>query len=274
MPSIKIGAIEATVVSDGRLLLNPSMLLGDPPNAEWQAKVQLEGGRFACAVNCLLVRAGGKLILLDTGTGRDETEMLERWGGQCGFLVDNLRALGIAPAEIDTVILSHGHADHIGGATRKEGEVFTPTFPNATYWFWKGEWDYWTTPAMLEERPFLQRHLSPLEEYGRVELSEHEVEVAPGVRIISAPGHTPGHICIAMTSGQDMAVYAGDLVHHGAQCCHPDWSPAFDLLPEMSAASRRRVLDEAHRNNAMLLTAHLPSPGIATPTSTGWSLPS
>src|SRR5947207_466119 len=78
---------------------------------------------------------------------------------------------------------------------------------------------------------------------GRVALPDGEVEVAPGVRLISAPGHTPGHVCIALTSGQEMAIYTGDLLHHAAQLDHPEWSPAFDLLPRLSAESRRRILE-------------------------------
>jgi glyoxylase-like metal-dependent hydrolase (beta-lactamase superfamily II) len=98
-----------------------------------------------------------------------------------------------------------------------------------------------------------------------VELVDTELEVVPGVRLISAPGHTPGHLCVAVTSGREMAIYTGDLLHHHSQLEHPEWSPAFDLLPEQSAASRKRILAEALQQRAILLTAHLPTPGIVRP---------
>lgn len=274
MTTLRIGAIEARIVSDGRLLLNPTGMFGqdESQNKEWRREVQLEDGKIPVSINCLLVRVGDRQILLDTGTGRDNAEMIERWGGDCGHLVDNLRAIGVDPGAIDTVILSHAHADHIGGTTRPAGERFVPTFPNARYLFWKTEWDYWTTPESLAERPFLNQKLTPLAEHGRLELAENEIEVAPGVRLLSAPGHTPGHVCVAITSGQETAIYAGDLVHHLSQCNNPEWCPAFDFLPEMSAASRRRILDRAIRDKALLLTAHLPTPGIARATGATWQI--
>jgi glyoxylase-like metal-dependent hydrolase (beta-lactamase superfamily II) len=155
----------------------------------------------------------------------------------------------------------------LGGAC--EGGV--PTFPNARYWVTKPEWDHWTTPEALAERPFLTRKLTPLKEHERLELADAdaEVEVAPGVRLVPAPGHTPGHVCVVLTSGQETAVYCGDLLHHVAQLEHPEWSPAFDLLPVLSAESRRRILEQALRNRAVLLTAHLPTPGLLSPTPIG-----
>lgn len=269
MTGLKIGEIDVTVVSDGRVLLAPETMFGPAQPPEWRPLVQLENGRVPFSVNCLLVRAGGRLILLDTGTGRDEPSFLERYGPGSGLLRENLHALGVEPSAIDVVVLSHAHADHVGGATVRRDERFVPAFPRATYWLWQREWDHWTTPEALASRPFLGRKLIPLGEQGRLTLTETEDEVAPGVRLIAAPGHTPGHICVAITSGREMAIYAGDLLHHSAQCRHPDWCPAFDLLPEMSAASRRRILERAMRERAFLLTAHLPTPGIARPTAGG-----
>lgn len=274
MTSVRVGDIDLTIVSDGKLLMNPGSMFGPNQPEEWRAMVHLEDGKVPFSVNCLVIRSAGRTILLDTGVGSDEAEFIERYGGQCGHLVDNLRAAGVQPDEIDTVIVSHAHADHVGGATKLVGEAISPTFPRATYWLWQAEWDHWTTPESLAARPFLQRKLTPLADQGRLRLAEQELDVAPGVRLISAPGHTPGHVCVGIASGQEMAVYVGDLIHHAAQCTHPEWCPAFDLLPEQSAASRRRILEEARRNNAMVLTAHLAAPGIARPSGSGWELPS
>ena len=269
MATTRIGAIDVAVVPDGRLTLDPARMFGSGQPEEWRRQVRLEDGRVPFSVNCVLVRVGERRILLDTGTGRDEPELMQRYGDQCGRLVDNLRATGLEPADVDTVVLSHAHADHVGGATIRHGETAVPTFPNARYWLWKAEWDHWTAPEARAQAPFLERKLPPLAAHGRLELVDAEVEVAPGLRLIAAPGHTPGHVCVAITSGREMAIYTGDLVHHLAQFEHPEWSPAFDLLPELSAESRRRVLERALRERALLLTAHLPTPGTARPDEAG-----
>jgi hypothetical protein len=114
----------------------------------------------------------------------------ERYGGNCGHLVDNLQATWACPKDIDTVVLSHAHGDHIGGATIES----VPTFREALYWFSETEWEHWLQPDVIAERPFLAGKLPPLMDYGQVELAEDEVEVAPGVRLLFAPGHTPGHM--------------------------------------------------------------------------------
>lgn len=266
MTVLRIGEIELTVISDGRLMMDPANMFGPDQPEEFRAQVELEDGRVPISVNCVLIRAGDRRILLDTGTGRDVPMLLERYGDNCGQLVGNLRALGVAPEDIDTVVLSHAHGDHIGGATVSS----IPTFSEALYWFSMPEWEHWLQPDELEARPFLKTKLPPLMDHGQVELADEEVEVAPGVRLIFAPGHTPGHMCVAITSGQEMAVYTGDLLHHASQFDHPHWSPMFDMLPSMSAESRARVLDEARRQHAVLITAHLPTPGIARVSDGAW----
>lgn len=271
MSTMRVGLIEVVVVSDGRLAMDPGRMFGGDQPDEWRRQVHLEHGKVPFSVNCLLVRVGERTIVLDTGTGRDEPFLMERYGDGCGRLVENLAALGVQPGDVDTVVVSHAHGDHIGGATRRVGERSLPTFPNARYWLWKGEWEYWTSPQVLAEVPYMERKLPPLAEHGLLELADQEFEVAPGLRLIRAPGHTPGHLCVAITGGGQMAIYTGDLLHHVAQLEHPEWSPAFDLLPALSAESRRRILERAVRERAVLLTAHLARPGIVRPGDGGWT---
>ncbi len=272
MTTTRMGAIEVAVVSDGQIALDPTRMFGPSQPEEWRQAVNLnQDGKIPFSVNCLLVRVGERRILVDTGVGRGEPSLVERYGNGCGRLVDNLGALGVASADVDTVIVSHAHADHIGGATMLRDDTWAPAFPNARYWISKEEWDYWSVPEVMRSAPYLEHKLPPLAAHGRLELAEAEVEVAPGVRLLATPGHTPGHVCVALTSGAEMAIYTGDLLHHPAQFDHPEWSPAFDVLPELSAESRRRVLDQARRDRALLLTAHLPTPGAARlPAAGGW----
>jgi glyoxylase-like metal-dependent hydrolase (beta-lactamase superfamily II) len=258
---MRIGALEVAVVPDGALGLDPLRVFGRVDEADWRPVAGLDQhGQVPLGVNCLLVRAGERRILLDTGGG---AELAAARGQPCGRLLPALATLGTAPADVDTVVISHAHWDHAGGASVRGLDGWTPTFPNASYWLWRGEWEYWMNPALPDRPPFLDDVMPPLVEYGRLQLTDGEVEVAPGVRLISSPGHTPGHLCVALTSGSEMAVYTGDMFHHPAQVDHPDWSPLFDVLPELSAETRRQLFERARRERLLLFTAHLPTPGIA-----------
>lgn len=261
MTTMRIGALEVAVVPDGGLALDPARVFGRVDEAAWRPVAGLdEHGTIPVGVNCLLVRSGERRILLDTGGG---TELAAERGQDCGRILQALAAIGTSPDEIDTVVISHAHWDHAGGASVRQVDTWVPTFPRASYWLWRGEWEYWMNPDLPERPPFLDDVLPPLERYNRLELADSEVEVAPGIRLITAPGHTPGHLCVALTSGSEMAVYTGDMFHHPAQIDHPEWSPLFDVLPEMSAETRRAMFERARREELLLFTAHLPTPGIA-----------
>jgi glyoxylase-like metal-dependent hydrolase (beta-lactamase superfamily II) len=236
-------------------------MFGRVDEAAWRPVAGLdEHGQVPVGVNCVLVRSGERRILLDTGGG---PKLAAERGQNCGHLLEALTAVGTAPGDIDTVVVSHAHWDHAGGVSVQAGDRWLPTFPNASYWFWRGEWEYWTNPDLPDRPPFLDDVLPPLAEHQRLELADGEIEVAPGVRLLTAPGHTPGHMCVALTSGSEMAVYTGDMFHHPSQVEHPEWSPLFDVLPELSADTRRKMFERARRERFPLLTAHLPTPGIA-----------
>ena len=261
MTTMRIGALEVAVVPDGGLWLDPARVFGRVDEAAWRPVAGLdEHGTIPVGVNCVLVRSGERRILLDTGGG---ASLAAERGQQCGQVLQSLAALGTTPEDIDTVVISHAHWDHAGGASVRNGDRWVPTFPRASYWLWRAEWEYWMQPDLAERPPFLDDVLPPLVEHRRLELADSEVEVAPGVRLITAPGHTPGHVCVALTSGSEMAVYTGDMFHHPAQIEHPEWSPLFDVLPELSAETRRAMFERARREGFPLLTAHLPTPGIA-----------
>lgn len=261
MTRLRIGELEIAVVPDGALGLDPARLFGRVPEAEWRPLATLDAqGHVPVGVNCLLVRCGERRVLLDTGTG---PELAAARGQPAGRLLDSLAALGVGPADIDTVVVSHAHWDHAGGVSTRHDDRWLPTFPRASYWLWRGEWEYWMSPALPERPAYLDEVMPPLVQHDCLNLADSEIEVAPGVRLIAAPGHTPGHLCVALTSGTEMAVYTGDMFHHPSQVEHPEWSPLFDVLPELSIETRRRIFDEARRSGSLLLSAHLPTPGIA-----------
>ena len=171
--TMRIGALEVAVVSDGLLNLDPQRLFGRVDEAVWRPVAGMdEHGHVPAGVNCALVRSGDRKILLDTGTG---TALAAERGQACGRLLESLAALGTSPDEIDTVVVSHAHWDHVGGASIRSGDRWVPTFPSASYWFWRGEWEYWTNPELPDRPPFLDDVLPPLVEHNRLGLLRNAV---------------------------------------------------------------------------------------------------
>jgi glyoxylase-like metal-dependent hydrolase (beta-lactamase superfamily II) len=251
-------------VSDGVLYLDPATIFNEAEPAEWQPHVQLDAnGRVELSLTCLLVQAGDRRILIDTGFGpRPDNLALGRLG-------ESLSELGLTAADIDMVVVSHPHGDHIGGATTGAGDEAQLSYPDARYWLSRTDWDHFTDPDMLPQRPGLADKLLPLAKAARLDLADGEQEIAPGVRLLPLPGHTPGHMGVAFTTGQEMAIYVGDLIHHPLQVEHPDWCPTFDALPPLSRETRRQLIERARREHALVLSYHLPFPGIGR-VGAGW----
>jgi glyoxylase-like metal-dependent hydrolase (beta-lactamase superfamily II) len=177
--------------------------------------------------------------------------------------------VGVSPGDIDTVVISHPHGDHIGGATVGSGEAVRLMYPMARYWLGQADWDHFSTPEMLQLAGLVDK-LTPLAKTQHLDLASGEQEIAPGVRLLPLPGHTPGHIGVAFTAGHEMAIYVGDLLHHQLQIEHPEWSPIFDALPPLSRETRRKLVERARREHSLVLSYHLPFPGIGHVGSTGW----
>jgi glyoxylase-like metal-dependent hydrolase (beta-lactamase superfamily II) len=181
-----------------------------------------------------------------------------------------LEKTGTLATDIDTVILTHGHPDHIGGAVNAEGK---PAFPNARYVMWKDEWEFWTSeepdlsamqvPDELKNGLILgtaRRCLPPLRK--QIELVEKESEVVPGVHLLPAPGHTPGHIAVAISSGSNSVLHIVDAVLHPIHMEQPAWRTSFDLAQDQAAETRRRLLDRAAADRTKVMAYHFPFPTL------------
>jgi glyoxylase-like metal-dependent hydrolase (beta-lactamase superfamily II) len=219
-----------------------------------------EDGLMEISISSLVFRSHGKTILVDTGM--QSADRSQRGVRNVGHLLENLGKLGITPEMVDVVINTHAHFDHVGWNTVHHDDHTHLTFPNATYYMLDEEYEHYTQPAQIAEDPSLQHTLVPLRGSGHLELARDGTIVTPEVRIFRSPGHTAGHICVAITSGGQTAVFLGDLTHHPAEFANPEWMGAYDLLPTTLLETRRRIMRQAVEQDLLLLTAHHTFPGV------------
>jgi glyoxylase-like metal-dependent hydrolase (beta-lactamase superfamily II) len=260
----KVGTFECIAVSDGTFTYPLHSFFANAPKEALEQVLgehNIQPGEIKAPWTCLLIKTEKHRILVDTGGGPGLVPSV-------GKLLGNLKAEGIEPADIDTVILTHGHPDHIGGNTDAEGK---PAFPKARYVMWKGEWEFWTSEpdvAQLQVSEDIkqlmlmiaQKNLPPIKD--QLDLIEHETEILPGIQAIAAPGHTPGHIALAISSGSEQLLYVSDAALHPIHLEQPDWHAAFDLLPEQTIATRRQLLNRVTAEKVMMIACHFPFPGL------------
>lgn len=207
---------------------------------------------------CVIIETGEYRLLIDTGANGLDSNT--------GKLLQNLQAEGITPESIDVVILTHCHPDHIGGNTR-DGD--NPAFPNARYAIWKEEWDFWTSERVEEKLDehvrevllkVVRKNLPPIQD--RLIIIEREREIVPGVHAIAAPGHTPGHMAIAISSEGEQLLCLSDTVLHPIHLVRPEWCAVVDFNPDQVEMTRRRILSWAAAEKALVLAFHFPFPGL------------
>jgi glyoxylase-like metal-dependent hydrolase (beta-lactamase superfamily II) len=218
-------------------------------------KVPTEG-----SINAFLVNTGSKLVLIDSGAGT-------LYGDCCGHLIENLRAAGYQPEQVDEILLTHLHADHVGGIA-PGGKI---AFPNAVIRASKRDAQYWLSdaaekaaPAFL--RPMFEGDKSSLQPYiaaGRFLPFEVDGELTPGIRAVAAPGHTPGHTFYMVESGDQKLLVWGDVVHVAAiQFPDPGVSVEYDTDPKLAEATRRAAFSLAARQGMWIGAAHISFPGL------------
>jgi glyoxylase-like metal-dependent hydrolase (beta-lactamase superfamily II) len=235
-----IGTFACLAVNDGTYHYTAAQYFPNAPADALAAGLASHGlapGRIASPYTCLVVDTGTHLVLVDTGA--------RGLAPGVGLLHNRLREAGISPEQIDTVILTHGHPDHIGGTTDEAGVL---AFPNARHVMWRSEWDYWTDEDRLAGLPAVfsdcaRKNLGPLRT--RIALVSREEEIVPGIRALAAPGHTAGHMALTIASGDDALLYISDTATHPLHLEHPDWYTIWDLDRELALRSKRRLLDWA-----------------------------
>ncbi len=259
----KHGAFDVTVMSDGHLVLPTSFLSPGAPRDERAALLKAAGQTaetYNSPTNVTLIGSGSDLILVDMGSG-------DRFMPSAGKLWENLKAAGVDKSKITKVIFTHGHPDHLWGTVDEFDDLM---LPNATFYVGSAEWDFWhgdnATRGLPPERAGFvtgaRRNYAAIKE--RVKVFKASDEIVRGLQIVATPGHTQGHVALALTGGDGLIVGGDTLTHPLISFAHPEWRPVADHVPDQAAATRKTLLDRLATDKSKLIGFHLPYPGIGT----------
>jgi glyoxylase-like metal-dependent hydrolase (beta-lactamase superfamily II) len=265
----RVGNLELVIMSDGSYFLDAGAVFGVVPRERWEpyAGPIDSHHRLAVGLNCLALRSQDKAILIETGVGeksmrKDATPLEE------GDLLSELKAGFVEPEDVDIVINTHLHGDHCGWNTRYVDGNLVPTFANADYLVQRREWEVATQPNERTRATYLAENLTPVADSGRLRLLDGETRVTDEITVIPTPGHSEGHASVVLVSGGEMAIYIGDIAQHATQLERTAWVSAFDVLPLMSMETKKKLVEKAIKDNALLICVHLPFPGVGHMTRT------
>lgn len=233
-------------------------------NRDWLAPhlYDFDAGTLVLSFHTYIVRTPRHTILVDTCIGNDKDRpWSDIWHLRRGPYLDQMAAMGVAPDEVDYVMCTHLHADHVGWNTRLLNGRWVPTFPNARYVFSQRDYDHYQGIAPDDHSANAFRDsVLPVVEAGQAVMIGDDFSIDDTVTILPTPGHTPGHYCVRLRSNGHEAILTGDLMHFGIQVARPDWSAVFCTDPAASAATRVRFVDTYANSNVLIMPAHFPGP--------------
>lgn len=224
-------------------------------------------GQLRLASHSFTLEVDGQRMLVDAGVGNSKPRKNSAFDHLDTDYLDRLSSGGVTPEDVDLVLLTHLHTDHVGWLTRWEGEQWVPTFPRARHVTSRTEWDYWAQADVEpERRQMLDDSVLPVEQAGLMApavVPPGGLDVARGVRLVPTPGHTPGHVSVQITSRGQTALITGDAVHHPVQVAFPGICSCVDVDPAHAVRTREALLAEAQDAGALLLGTHFPAPVAA-----------
>jgi glyoxylase-like metal-dependent hydrolase (beta-lactamase superfamily II) len=275
---LRIGRLRVDLLSEVAHRMMPvSFLFNDLTpddmrrNADWLGPDYLDpdGWQLGLAFQAYVIRTPGPTILVDSCNGNHKQRPTAPWQHdfRASTFMDNLAALDLRPEDIDIVLCTHLHCDHVGWNTRLEKGRWVPTFPNARYIFNRAEFDFYNDklktdgPLAVNHGAFVDSVL-PVVEAGLVDYVEDHSPVITGaggdIFLSAAPGHSFGHVCVHARAGDEEAIVCGDVLHHPIQCDMPNLKMRADLDPDLAIRTRNALLSSCADSGALLLAGHVP----------------
>jgi glyoxylase-like metal-dependent hydrolase (beta-lactamase superfamily II) len=273
MHTIRLGEVTIDrVVELSQSSFRTTAMLPDATEADlakhhsWLAPHFLDAstGDMRSHIQTYIVRTPQRTILVDTGVGNHKARQgRSNWHMRQGSYLDDLAAAGVSPEAVDVVVCTHLHVDHVGWNTRFVEGRWVPTFPNATYIFAGEEWEFWQAEHATdaETHACIGDSVWPVVEAGQVQLVDSNYVLDQYIRLEPSPGHTPGHVCLHLTTSAGEAVFAGDLMHRPVQVAEPQWSSIFCTDAAQSRATRCAFVEAHADTERLILAAHFPAPG-------------
>lgn len=219
-----------------------------------------DSGHMLFSIHALLIESCGRRIIVDTCLGNDKERLVDGWGMRNGPFLDDIAAAGFAREQVDAVMCTHLHVDHVGWNTMREGDRWVPTFPNAEYLFARDEWAYWNEHEQDEFGPVVEDSVRPIVDAGLATLVDSDHRLTDEVWLEPTPGHTPGHVSVRISSNGEQAVITGDMTHHPCQFVHPEWAANADYDPVQSTATRREFYARYADQPVLIIGTHFATP--------------
>ncbi|GAA0903123.1 MBL fold metallo-hydrolase [Pseudonocardia zijingensis] len=222
-----------------------------------------EDGFLVVDMGGFLIRTPDRTVLVDAGVGNGKNRPNPLFVDRADDWFGALHRAGVTEADVDTVVFTHLHVDHVGFATRFDGTAWVPAFPNARYLTTAPELEHWTGAAAAADRDRLGEYIAdsvlPLREAGALQLVEPDLRISEEIRLLPAAGHTPGNICVDVRSEGQRAVFSGDMVHHALQLAFPDRSTDFCVDQHGASVARQELLRDIADRDVLLFPAHFPN---------------
>ena len=255
---IRIGDVEIITLLDlSAPPREPTAFYPEVPANEWDKYKEFldENGKFRTNFCGFVVKTPTQNVLVDTGYGPGPHA---NFGGQKGAYLDNLALAGLKPDDINVVLSTHLHGDHIGWNLNEEGAAPRPRFPNARYVIPQKDWDYFNSSDAAPERiAAVQKYVTPLHDMGKLEIVDGQVDVTPEITTLPSPGHTPGHQCAVITSQGEKGIIVGDLFHNPVQVQQPEWNVGADVDKDKARSTRVAMMDRFAQEGFKVAAPHI-----------------
>lgn len=223
-----------------------------------------EDGSLKALVQSFVIDTDKKKILVDTCVGNDKTRTdIEAWSNLQEDFLGRLQRTGYNPEDIDIVLCTHLHFDHVGWNTKLIDGEWVPTFTNARYLFSEEEYNYWLRKPekeIADDHAGFNDSVVPIMEAGLADLVINDHQVCQEVRLIPTPGHTPAHVSVLVESDDEKAVITGDVMHHPCQLHHSDWETVADTDPDKATDTRRKFLSKYKNTKTLVIGSHFSLP--------------